>query len=103
MLHDEFFMKRMGGLEQQASKSSSRVSPDGRTATEELNDCREEIRDQMRALSRLMNEQIRPALAEAGIPIFDYEALSDEQRAAIRDDFAPSMPSIRSRSSAGRD
>ena len=46
MLHDEFFMKRMGGLEQQVARSSTRLSPDGRTPAEELAACRAEIREQ---------------------------------------------------------
>jgi len=88
MLHDEFFMKRMGGLEQQASRHSTRVSPDGRTPAEELRACRIEIRNQMRMLSQLMNEEIRPAMAAAGIPILDYAELNEQQRTAIREDFA---------------
>ncbi|MFN2425243.1 MAG: polyphosphate kinase 1 [Candidatus Binatia bacterium] len=94
MLHDEFFMKRMGGLERQAAKNSTKVSPDGRTPAEELSACRFEIRDQMRLLSRLMNDEIRPAMATAGIPILDHAELSDEQRSSIREDFAHSVVPI---------
>src|SRR5688572_16429140 len=88
MLHDEFFMKRMGGLEQQVARSSARLSPDGRTPTEELAACRTEIRDQMRVLAELMNDDIRPALAAAGIPIFEHAELDEQQRAALREEFA---------------
>lgn len=94
MLHDEFFMKRMGGLEQQASRSSNRVSPDGRTPREELEACRVEILDQMRLLSQLMRNEIRPALAEAGIPILDYADLTPAQRATIREDFSLTVAPI---------
>ncbi len=71
MLHDEFFMKRIGGLKQQVRKGVIKPSLDGRTPAEELAACREEIRKQMGVLSRLMNEEIRPALSAAGIPILD--------------------------------
>jgi polyphosphate kinase len=88
MLHDEFFMKRMGGLEQQVERSSTRLSPDGRTPAEELAACRAEIRDQMQVLATLMNDDIRPALAAAGIPVFDHRELDEQQRATLREDFA---------------
>jgi polyphosphate kinase len=88
MLHDEFFMKRMGGLAQQAARFGTKTSPDGRTPAQELEACRVEIHDQMRILSHLMNEEIRPAMAAAGIPILDYSELSDAHRTAIREDFA---------------
>jgi polyphosphate kinase len=88
MLHDEFFMKRMGGLEQQVARNSTRLSPDGRTPAEELAECRAEIRDQIQLLAALMNEDIRPALAAAGIPIFEHADLDEQQRGALREDFA---------------
>lgn len=87
MLHDEFFMKRMGALEKLAARQSTRVSPDGRTPAEELAACRAEVRDQSQALARLMNSQLRPALAAAGIPILDWSDLTDEQKQAVREEF----------------
>ena len=61
MLHDEFFMKRIGGLKRQGKKAAHR-SIDGRTPAEELAACREEILQQMKAISRAMCEEILPAL-----------------------------------------
>jgi polyphosphate kinase len=91
MLHDEFFMKRMGGLEQQARRGSTRTSTDGRTPAEELAACRVEIRQQMRTLSRLMREEIVPAMREAGIPILGWHELDAEQRATLRREFEQSV------------
>jgi hypothetical protein len=63
MLHDEFFMKRIGGLKLQVKTGGEHRSLDGRTADEELRDCRAEIRSQIAALARVLNQEIRPALA----------------------------------------
>ena len=51
MLHDEFFMKRIGGLKRQLLKGVEKTSPDGRTPLEELMACREEILVQTSILS----------------------------------------------------
>jgi polyphosphate kinase len=91
MLHDEFFMKRMGGLKQQIRKGVIALSPDGRTPAEELAACREEIRRQMDTLARLTNEEIRPALAAAGIPLLDQADLNEAQRAHLRDSFVGTL------------
>ncbi len=88
MLHDEFFMKRMGALEQLAARNSARISPDGRRPAEELAACRAEVRAQSQALARLMNAELRPALAAAGIPIFDWSELDDAQKSAVREEFS---------------
>lgn len=88
MLHDEFFMKRIGGLKQQVRKGAIKPSPDGRTPAEELAACREEIRKQMGVLSRLMNEEIQPALSAAGIPILAYADLNEMQKTHLRESFA---------------
>ena len=91
MLHDEFFMKRIGGLKQQVRKGAIKPSPDGRTPAEELAACREEIREQMGVLSRLMNEEIRPALSAAGIPILAYADLNEVQKAHLRESFVSTV------------
>jgi polyphosphate kinase len=80
MLHDEFFMKRMSGLKRQIANGVKKHSLDGRTPRQEFDDCRAEITEQIDELTRILNEEIRPALAEAGIPILDYEALDEAHR-----------------------
>ena len=91
MLHDEFFMKRMGGLARQAAKGSSKRSADGRTPVEELDDCRAEIHAQLQSISALMNDDIRPAMRRAGIPILDWSELDDARRAVLREEFEQSI------------
>ncbi|HEY2774021.1 MAG TPA: polyphosphate kinase 1 [Candidatus Binatia bacterium] len=87
MLHDEFFMKRVGGLLQQVRRSGARRSPDGRTPHEELEACRAEVRSQLEVVSALMLRDIRPALREAGLAILDWEELDEAQQSALREDF----------------
>lgn len=87
MLHDEFFMKRISGLKRQVRQGAKSRSPDGRSPAEELAACRREIRLQMEQLSRVVREDIRPALARAGIPILDHAELTKKQAAHLREYF----------------
>jgi polyphosphate kinase len=91
MLHDEFFMKRISGLKRQVRRGVIKPALDGRPPAEELAACREEIRSQMQTLSRVMNEELRPALAAAGIPIRDHAELSARQQAELRDYFTTTI------------
>lgn len=90
MLHDEFFMKRIGGLKRQGKKAAHR-SIDGRTPAEELAACREEILQQMKAISRAMCEEILPALRREGLGIRDHADLTEAEKAQLREFFVGSV------------
>lgn len=94
MLHDEFFMKRMSGLKRQAEKKSSKLSMDGRTPGETFAACRKELLAQVERLSRVFREEIRPALAEAGLPILDHDAIDPKHKKALRSYFKESVQPI---------
>jgi polyphosphate kinase len=98
MLYDEFAMKRMGGLkrkiEKRKRKKKTKRSPDGLTAEEELQACREELHQQARLVSRLVADTIRPDLAAAGIPILEYAQLSDKQQKQMQRYFIESVEPI---------
>jgi polyphosphate kinase len=94
MLYDEFAMKRIGGLRRLIEKKSERISPDGRTPREELQACRRELQQQTALLVELVETRLRPALAEAGIPILDYDRLRDVQRAQVQRYFRDSVEPI---------
>ncbi|MCW8962583.1 MAG: polyphosphate kinase 1 [Gammaproteobacteria bacterium] len=94
MLYDEFSMKRIGGLRRRIEKNSSRISSDGLTLREELDASRRELHAQCRQLRQLVDDQLRPALAEAGIPILDYEQLDDAQKAHMQDYFHDAIEPI---------
>ena len=91
MLHDEFFMKRIGGIKRQVKAKLTKRSLDGRTPTEELEACRAEILAQITELARLVDGEIRPALAAAGLPILDYTALAKKDAAQLSKLFTRSI------------
>ena len=98
MLYDEFAMKRMGGLkrkiEKRKRKKKEKLSPDGLSAEEELQACRDELHKQARLVSRLVTNKLRPALAAAGIPILEYSELSDKQQKQMQRYFLESVEPI---------
>ena len=98
MLYDEFAMKRMGGLKRKIAKrkrkKKTKRSPDGLTAEEELQACREELHQQAQLVSRLVADKIRSGLAEAGIPILEYAQLSDKQQKQMQRYFIESVEPI---------
>jgi polyphosphate kinase len=98
MLYDEFAMKRMGGLkrkiEKRKKKKKKKLSPDGLSAEEELQSCREELHKQARLVSRLVHNELRPALATAGIPILEYTELDDQQQVQMQRYFLESVEPI---------
>ncbi|MFQ5627740.1 MAG: polyphosphate kinase 1 [bacterium] len=94
MLHDEFFMKRMSGLKRLIKKGKEKLSIDGRLPTEEYKVCRKEIHKQIGILSKALRKEIRPALADAGIPILDYSFLNKKQKAFIQEYYHDSVHPI---------
>lgn len=79
MLHDEFFMKRISGLKRMIKQGVEKASQDGMKPSEEMKACRKELLHQISLLTRVLQEEIRPALRKAGIPILDYADLSKKQ------------------------
>jgi polyphosphate kinase len=94
MLHDEFFMKRMSGLKRQIGRRTAKRSIDGRTPQEEFDACRRELLDQADVLARVLESELRPALARVGLGIHDYATLDAAQQAGLRDYFTRSVMPI---------
>jgi polyphosphate kinase len=82
---DEFFQVRVAGLRQQAAARSARLSPDGLSATEQLDRLRPVVRHLMAEHSAAFAE-IRKALAEEGISIVRYNKIP-EHHARLRERF----------------
>ena len=91
MLYDEFAMKRIGGLRRRLKKKSTRISSDGLTLEQELTLCRGELHTQSHELCDLVELELRPALAKAGIPILNFDQLDDDQRAHMQQYFRDSV------------
>jgi polyphosphate kinase len=94
MLYDEFAMKRIGGLRRKIKKMNLATSADGLTPPEELDISRRELHRQTGLLCALIEGELRPALAEAGIPILDYAQLDDAQRSYLQRYFRESVEPI---------
>jgi polyphosphate kinase len=75
----EFFMVRVAGLNHQVEAGVIELSSDGLTPSEQLLAIRQVAFDLMRE-ARACLQQLLPLLAEAGIHILDYPALTEPHR-----------------------
>jgi polyphosphate kinase len=82
---DEFFQIRISGLRQQLHAGSTKTSPDGRTAGEQVNAARLRVLDLVGDLSAAWGE-VRHDLAKEGIEIVKYSAIP-EHHDALRQRF----------------
>ena len=83
---DEFYQVRVAGLKRQVAAGTITTSPDGLTAAQQL--YRIDRRTQAGQPSRrLFADEIRPALAAAGIPIVRWNELDDAAQATMRETF----------------
>jgi polyphosphate kinase len=80
---DEFFMKRVGGLKQQLGAGMQELSVDGRSPDQQLRECEALVRD-LKARKRVLVHKLRGLLAESGIRVSRYAALSPDEQALVR-------------------
>jgi polyphosphate kinase len=78
---DEFFEVRVAGIKQQSESDVAQRSMDGRTADEILRVVTKRVRRMVEDQYRLWRGELKPALARAGIRFFEYEELSEKDRA----------------------
>jgi len=92
---DEFFMKRVGGLKQQIDAGVTDPTVDGRTPREQWAEILETAAPMFDRQTECYREVVRPALAEAGIEIVDYDDLSpaehDRMRAYFEESVLPTL------------
>lgn len=85
---DEFFRKRVGGLKRQAAAGVRALSPDGRSAQEQLALIRAAVLPMYQTMNKLWEETLKPGLAShAGIHIVDYPSLTTAQRKRLHEHF----------------
>jgi polyphosphate kinase len=81
---DEFYRKRIGGLQRQHAAGVRVLSPDGRTPKEQLDLILGAAGPMQRRLCALWEDGLRPRLAEeAGVVVRDYASLAPAQRGAL--------------------
>ncbi len=78
---DEFVQKRVGGLKRQEAAGVQKLSPDGRTPTEQLTLLREAVRTQHRTMTKTWETALKPTLKnKARVVICNYKDLTVQQR-----------------------
>ena len=83
---DEFFMKRIGGLKQQAAAGVHDLTVDGRTPEQQIAECIAVIRDLTLELQSTYLDLVA-ALAKHDIAITTWDRLSADERAALRETY----------------
>ncbi len=84
---DEFFQVRVAGLKRQVAAGAITTSPDGLTAAQQLNRIDRRVRKLASRHARLFADDIRPALADAGVPIVRWSELDDKSQTTLRETF----------------
>jgi len=77
---DEFAQVRVAGLKDQVAAGVHSVSPDGRTAAEQLLEIRDRAADLVAHQEAIFLEQVAPALAAAGIFLSNWAELDEDDR-----------------------
>lgn len=81
---DEFFMVRVAGLKKQVDAGVINWLPDGMTPAEQLAAIRKYAQQLMNEVNECWQDEISPALNQAGIHVLDYKQLADRQQASIK-------------------
>lgn len=77
---DEFFMKRVGGLQRQFYARLSTLSPDGMTPEDQLKMLRPMVLALNEDIRTLLNDDLLPKLKDANIHLIGPEELTDSER-----------------------
>ena len=75
---DEFFMVRVAILQQQVEAQVGKLTPDGRSPQQQLDEIRQHLQPMVAQL-QLFETELRPQLAAEGIHILNYTDLNQEQ------------------------
>src|SRR5947209_15257171 len=78
---DEFIMIRLAGLKDQLAAHVSSLSPDGRTAEQQLLAVRERLAPLVQEVHQYWLITLLPLLKEEHVYILNYEELNEQQRA----------------------
>jgi len=80
---DEFFQVRVAALRDQVAAGIDEVTPDGRTPLQQITEITARVNTLIARQERIFSEQLVPALAERGIEITSWDALSAGDRARL--------------------
>jgi polyphosphate kinase len=77
---DEFFMKRVGGLQRQFFANLASLSPDGLTPEEQLKMIREKVLKFNEEIKPLLHVSLLPELKKQNIHLLNWGELTDEEK-----------------------
>lgn len=77
---DEFFMKRVGGLQRQHYAQITPLSLDGLTPEEQLKMIRKSVLETQEQVAQLLQSDLLPALRKENIHLLSLKDLTDEER-----------------------
>src|SRR5580700_6476124 len=77
---DEFFMKRVGGLKRRLKAGPTTTGPDGLNAAQVVSAIRHSIMPMLKQQAECYTKTLRPALAEAGVHLLDWDELTEPER-----------------------
>ena len=83
---DEFFMKRVGGLQRQRTGNVGDLSLDGMTVQGQLDAIRRRVEPMLAEHADCWQRDLEPALAKEGVAIHTYAGLADDDR-SVADDY----------------
>jgi polyphosphate kinase len=84
---DEFFQVRVAGLQAQVDAGVEKTAADGRTAAEQLRAIRERVLELCARHEDVMNRELWPALAGAGLEIVHEASLTEIERKDLAERF----------------
>lgn len=77
---DEFFMVRVAGLKQQLAANVTKLTPDGRTPDQQLQEISDALRPLVKQQDHIFEYTLKEKLAQAGIFLNNYVDLNPEER-----------------------
>lgn len=77
---DEFFMIRVSGLKEQIAEGVRELSPDGLSATEQLNEIAKRLQPMLKRQTSYLSDVVLPELAADGIKIEPYASLNAKDK-----------------------
>jgi polyphosphate kinase len=83
---DEFFMKRIGGLKQQVAAGVHKLTVDGRSPTQQIEESHELIRP-LNIEQQGLWVELRQKLEQIGVHLASYESLPENDQRWLRDDY----------------
>ncbi len=80
---DEFFSIRVAGLHDQVDAGLSDPGADGRTPSQVIDELRERIIELDARVCRCVETELRPALAENGVRVVDWDEVTADEKEAL--------------------